>query len=158
MRFLLFSFVFLAAILAVSQERAQPSAAQAQSRPANPPFSEGVAEGLLSELRDGIVGQDRGATLALFDQERMPDYSDFAERIGLMLERYDSFQVRYQLLQIAEETGANVAIVDLTLEAIPASENQLPVRRSAQLRFTFSQGKAGWKISDLQPRDFFAQF
>jgi len=155
MHFLLCSFVLLAAIVSFSQESTQPSA---RAEPANQSFSGEVAEGLVGQFCDGIVGLDREATLAVFDRERMPDYSAFAEQIGLMFAHYDSFQVRYELLQIAGEAGANLALIDFTLEAVPAGENQLPVRRSAQLRFTFSQGKAGWKVSDLQPREFFAQF
>ena len=161
MQSLICVFLLLAVVPVFSRERVAPLSAQVESPSADQPssaLSEGAAENLLSQLSEGIVGQDRAKILGLFDRERMPDYSDFAEQIGLMLDRYDSFRVRYRFLQLADEAAAHAAIVDFTLEAIPASENQLPVRGSAQLRFSFSRGNEGWKISDIQPREFFTQF
>jgi hypothetical protein len=164
MRFPHCVLLVLAVTLVLSQESAQASRSRAQSQPkqtpaaADQPFSEAVAESLLSALSEAILGQDQAAALALFDQDRMPDYSDFAERVGAILRQYESFRVNYHLVQTFEETGQNLAIVEFTLEAFPASDAGLPIRRSAQLRFSFTRGEKSWKISDVQPRDFFAQF
>jgi hypothetical protein len=158
MRFSIGLLLIIAVILVAPRQTALGAAAPERAQPDRQPFSEEVVQDLLSKLYEGIIAQDRAGTLGLFDRERMPGYADFASRIELMLGRYDSFRVGYRLLQTSEGTGTNAAMVDFTLEAIPADENQLPVRASAQLRFTFSRGEGGWKISDLQPREFFDQF
>jgi hypothetical protein len=154
----------LVAALALSQGSAQASPGRAPSRPkpaptaADQPFSEVVAERLLNGLSEAILGQDEAAALALFDRDRMPNYAEFAQQMRSMLRQYGSFRVDYHLVQTFEETGQNIAVVEFTLEAIPASDTELPVRGSAQLRFSFTRGEKTWLISDVQPREFFAQF
>jgi hypothetical protein len=137
--------------------------AAAVAVPAPPPeggFSTAVADQVLGSFRDALTAQNRDRTLALFDRDRMPDYAGFADSVGLLFQdynqKYESLRVRFHILQTDDDSGT--AMVDFTLEADPASPAQMPVRHSAQLRFSFARAGKEWKIVDVQPRDFFTGF
>jgi len=123
-------------------------------------FSIAIADQVLGGLRDALMAQDRTRTLALFDHDGMPDYAEFSEAIGLLFQdynqKYQELRVRYHILETGDDPGA--AMVDFTLEAIPASPGRIPVRHNGQLRFSFARVGKNWKIVDVQPRDFFAGF
>ena len=135
-------------------------AAAAGATPPNEAFSPAVADRVLGALRDALTAQNSSRTLALFDRERMPDYAQFADSVGLLFQdynqKYEALNVRFHIVQTDDDSGA--AMVDFTLEATPASPQQMPVRHSAQLRFNFARAGKDWKIVDVQPRDFFAGF
>ena len=148
--------------LLLAQENAQQPPAQTQPRtapekpaPAADNFSEAVAERVLNDLRDGLVGQSQRRTLAVFDRAQMPDYEEFSGDMAVLFEEYESFRVRYRIGQTTAENGRGVATVDFTLEATPLSTTAPPLHRSAQLRFEFARSGKTWKIVDVKPRSFF---
>ena len=145
-----------------AQQDAQPAPAETAPRtapekpaPAENAFSEAVAERVLSDLRDALVGQSQRRTMALFERAQMPDYEEFAGDIAVLFEEYESFRVRYRIAQTAGENGRGIAMVQFTLEATPLGDTAPPLRRTAQLRFEFARSGKTWKIVDVKPRSFF---
>ena len=53
------------------------------------------------------------------------------------------------------EGEKGMALVELQVEAAPRQDGGIALRRDEQIRFELQQGKSGWKIVDIQPRDFF---
>jgi hypothetical protein len=148
---LLLCFVLIAPVAGAQTPVPTPSAGT---------FSIAVADRVLSALRDALLDQNRSRMLAMFDRNRMPGYAEFAVAIEPLFQQYEqkyqSFRVRYQILQTNDDACA--AMVEFTLEAIPIDSNLPPVRHSDQLRFKFERLGNDWKIVDVQPRSFFAGF
>jgi hypothetical protein len=119
-------------------------------------FSPAVPEQVLAKLRTAIVQEDQQAALACFDPA-MPDFAPFADSVRSLFTRYTAFRVRYHILPSGDGSG-NMAIVEFTVEATPTGDNRPAERRSKQIRFTFGRSDRGWRVSDLQPRDFFSGF
>jgi hypothetical protein len=114
-----------------------PPRASEQTLAASEPFSVAIVERLLNNLRNAFEGEDRTQTLALFDREQMPDYSEFADNIGLFFQLYEPIRVQYRVVQTVDEAEKRVAIVEFTVEGTLASDTQPPARRTEQLRFKF---------------------
>jgi hypothetical protein len=136
------------------------TAAAPQASPPSDSFSVAVADHVLGSFRDALMAQNQTRTTALFDPDRMPDYPEFANALGQLFQdhnqKYESLRVRFHILQTDEDTGA--AMVAFTLEATPASPEQMPVQHSGQLRFNFARVGKEWKIVNVQPRNLFAGF
>ncbi len=152
---LLLLTIFVAAQETAPGPAQEPPQAQ---QPASAQFSTAEAERLLSEFRAALIGHETRRALALCDREHMLAYSDFASQITSLLDRYDAIRVRYHILQATTENNRGIAIADFTVEATPPSATDPAVRRSAQMHFTFNPAARGWKLVEVEPRDFFAKF
>lgn len=123
-------------------------------------FSVSVVEQQLSAFRDGLLAQNPRKALAGFDRAHMADYDRLAHTLTLLFDRYQSVRIFYTIQQTSvEDQGARgTASVEFTMEATPYDSMQPPVRRTAELRFEFTQSNKGWKISALQPLGYFESF
>jgi hypothetical protein len=133
----------------------------AEQQPSNPPepFSEGVAESLMQQVRDGLVDRNPEKFLAAFDPDNTPDFDVFSGQLQAFFEKWDNIRVFYQINQTAETkcgtAACGMATVQFEMEADDV-QSQLPaMRRSAQLQLTFRCGEKGWRIVNLTPRSLF---
>ena len=130
------------------------SAAVAGEKPP-PEFSNAVASRLLQQVTEGFNSSNQGEVLAAFDRARMKNYDQFRANIQALFAQYESFRAGYNLRQSWAQGERGVVMVEFELEGTPPGEGSAPFRRSAQLRFEFERGRAGWKIVDVSPREFF---
>jgi hypothetical protein len=120
-------------------------------------FSEEVAEQVIHRLSDGLVQHNARRMLSAFDPEGMSGYTNFSNQIQAMFQRYDSFRIHYRIASVEATSDGGTATVDLELEEMPrSSDDRLPVRKAEKIRLQMKSSKKGWKIVELQPRDFFS--
>ena len=118
-------------------------------------YSNAVASQLLQQVTEGFNSSNQGEVLAAFDRARMKDYAQFRGSIRALFAQYENFRAGYNLRQSWPQGERGVVIVEFELEGTTQGEGSAPFRRSAQLRFEFERGRAGWKIVDVAPRAFF---
>ena len=119
-------------------------------------FSTTVANRLLQDLRDGLEGHSQRRMLSAFDADKFDGYLQFEDQIAAFFNKYESFRVYFRIVQSAAERPKSVMLVEVQLEEIPRAITSPPVRKNGQLRFELERGRKGWKIVDLNPRDFFS--
>jgi hypothetical protein len=123
---------------------------------ASPDFSEGVTESVVRQISDGLQGHNAGRMLDAFDSHKMDAYLNFENQIDAFFEHYDSFRIHFRVDDVTTKEGKGIALVDVELEAIPASDGTLPAHKHEQLRFEMERDAKRWKIVNLQPRGFFS--
>ena len=119
-------------------------------------FSEAVAQSLLEKLADGLEGRSDRLMLSVFDDSKMAGYLNFEQQIMTFFRTYDSFRVHFRISETSTEASKGVALIDFEMEELPRAADGQPVRKRDQLRFEMERGDKGWKIVDLQPRNFFS--
>jgi hypothetical protein len=119
-------------------------------------FSTAVANNVLNDLRDGLEGHAQRLMLSAFDADKMDGYLEFEDQIAAFFNKYESFSVYFRIAQSATEGPKGVVLVDIQLEEIPRGATSPPVRKNGQMRFELERGRKGWKIVDLNPRNFFS--
>jgi hypothetical protein len=119
-------------------------------------FSTAVANSVLNDLRDGLVGHTPRRMLSAFDADKMDGYPEFKNQIQSLFNQYESFRVYFRIVQSASEGPKGVVLVDIQLEETPRGAISPPVRKSGQMRFELERGRKGWKIVDCSPRNFFS--
>ena len=125
--------------------------------PAQPEdFSNQVISRLLETVTQGFITDNQGQVLSAFNRARMKNYAQFRDNIATLFAQYASFRAAYRLRQSWPQGERGVVIADFDLEGMPLEEGSPPFRRSAQLRFEFERGRAGWRIVDVTPRSFFS--
>jgi hypothetical protein len=118
-------------------------------------FSTAVANNVLKDIRDGLEGHTQRLMLSAFDADKMDGYLEFRDQIQALFNRYESFRTYFHIIQSATEGAKGVVLVDIQLEEVPHGGSP-PVRKSSQMRFELEHGRKGWKIVDLNPRNFFS--
>ena len=119
-------------------------------------FSTAVASNVLNDLRNGLEGHNPRRMLSAFDADKMEGYLEFQGQIQALFNRYESFRLYFHIAESDGEGAKGVALVDIQLEEIPRGATSPPVRKNAQMRFELERGRKGWKIVDLNPRNFFS--
>ena len=119
-------------------------------------FSENHAHVLLEQVRDGLVSHNERKMLSAFDSEQMAGYLNFRRQIDALFDNYDSFRVHFTIEQSSGDSERGAATVDFEMEENPASSGGQPVRKQEELRFSFEHAKTGWKILDVDRRNFFS--
>ena len=144
-------FLLLALILPLAaQQQAAPPAAAAAA------FDEGAAAGVLGTLRDGLESHSQRRLLSAFEAGKMDGYLAFEDQIDAYFARYEGFRATFRILQISEENQRGVILAEFQVENEPPRGGRSS-RREGQLRFELERGAKGWKIVDLNPRDFFLE-
>lgn len=115
---------------------------------------EQIASPLLARVRAGLEARNAGRMMSAFDRDAMPGYLAFRDQVDSFFARYESFQVYLRIEDGARNQDFAEVVVQATLEAVPVV-GRTTERRERELTFRFAQGKDGWKIVDLAPRDFF---
>ena len=119
-------------------------------------FSTTVANRLLQDLRDGLEGHSQRRMLSAFDADKFDGYLQLEDQITAFFNKYESFRAYFRIVQSAAEGPKGVVLVDVQLEETPRADTSPPVRRNGQVRLELERGRKGWKIVDLNPRNFFS--
>lgn len=119
-------------------------------------FSEAVAQGIVRQISDGLQGHNAGRMLDAFDSHKMDAYLNFENQVDAFFEHYDSFRVHFRVDEVTTKEGKGIALVDVEMEAIPASDGLQPARKHEQLRFEMERDAKRWRIVDMRPRAFFS--
>jgi hypothetical protein len=129
----------------------EPSAAQTFD------LSDEVVRDILAKFQRGIEDHNLERTLSIFDPDAMQDFPRFRDQMVAFFRLYDSIKFRYQLLQVNETKDTGFATADVDMDADPADILSTQHRRTTQMRFQIKRIGAVWKVTDLQPIDFFTQ-
>ena len=119
-------------------------------------FSEPVAHKILQQISDGLQGHNAGRMLDAFDSHKMDAYLNFENQVDAFFEHYDSFRVHFRVDEVTTKEGKGIALVDVEMEAIPASDGAQPSHKHEQLRFEMERDAKRWRVVDMQPRGFFS--
>ncbi len=118
-------------------------------------FNERIANDVLGQIRDGLQGHSRRLMLSAFDSDKMDGYLAFEDQIDAFFERYQEFNVRFRISNVAVEGTKGVVLVDTEMEQTPRG-GAMPQRKRAQLRFELELGRKGWRVVDFRDRGFFS--
>ena len=118
-------------------------------------FSDSDATRVLRQVKDGIEGHNDHQVLSALDSSQMDGYLGFRDQIRSFLGQFDQIQVFFRVIQTTADGDKGTAVVEFQMEAERRNGAGMPLRRDQELRMTFSHGKKGWKLLDLQPRDYF---
>ena len=86
----------------------------------------------------------------------MEGFVSFQQQVVALFRRTDSFRVHYRIVQTDAKQDKGVALVEFEMEVIPRATDQQPLRKRDQLRFEMERSEKGWRIVDVQPRNFFS--
>lgn len=118
-------------------------------------FNERIANDVLGQIRDGLIGHSRRLMLSAFDSDKMDGYLSFEDQIDAYFERYQEFNVRFRISNVAIEGTRGVVLVDTEMEQTPRG-GAMPQRKRTQLRFELELGRKGWRVVDFRDRGFFS--
>ncbi|MEO5937255.1 MAG: hypothetical protein ABIP81_08575 [Terriglobales bacterium] len=118
-------------------------------------FNERIANDVLGQIRDGLIGHSRRLMLSAFDSDKMDGYLSFEDQIDAYFERYQEFNVRFRISNVTVEGTKGVVLVDTEMEQTPRG-GAMPQRKRAQLRFELELGRKGWRVVDFRDRGFFS--
>ena len=133
----------------------QSGATQANAA-ANGTFSAAVVDTVLKRVNAGFTAHSAPIVLSAFDRTRMRDYPRFAAQLQSSFSQYESFQLHFHVAQFSGQGDTGRATVEVVYEATPLSDLSPPVRKGDQLRFEFARTPQGWKITAMQPWNFFS--
>lgn len=120
-------------------------------------LSDEVVRDILTKFQRGMEDHSLDRVLSIFDADAMQDFPRFRDQMVAFFRLHDSIKFRYQLLQVNESKDTGFATADVDMDADPADILPTVRRRTAQLRFQLKRVGAVWKVTDLQPIDFFTQ-
>jgi hypothetical protein len=133
--------------------------AQQSSTPAAPPkaeaaaFSVDDANEILAQFREALAAHSQKKLFALFDADRMQDYHSFQDQMKSYFSRNEAIRVNVHSIQTSGENGVGVITAVFEVEVTPRYGSA--VRKQAQLRFQLERHDKGWRVVDINPRDFF---
>ena len=129
----------------------EPSATQSLD------LSDEVVRDILTKFQRGMEDHSLDRVLSIFDPDAMPDFPRFRDQMVAFFRLHDSIKFRYQLLQVNESKETGFATADVDMDALPADSLPTERRRTTQMRFQLKRVGTVWKVTDLQPIDFFTQ-
>ena len=125
---------------------------------AAPQESFSVPDGVqvMQQLTAGLVSHNPKKMLSAFDLSRMSDGGRFQQNVLLFFSQTGIIRVHFNLLRTASEGGKGLAEVAMEME-IDRLDDRLPsLHKEAELHLVCEKSSAGWRITDLTPRDFFS--
>ena len=131
-------------------------AALAQTAQQKSVFTARDASVLLRQINDGLVVRQSGKVLQAFDLVKMRDGALFRQQITSFLSHTDSIRMHFNITNATIDGEKGTATVDAEMEADSGDGNTPPLHKQATLRFVAEHAGAGWKFTDVQPRNFFS--
>ena len=132
------------------QQGEQPSDA-----PSSTDLSDEVIKDVLSDFQRGFETHNLDKVLSVFDAAEMPGFAQFRDQMVAYFRLHESFNLRYQLLQVTADNGLGTATADIEMDDDPLDTLPTPKRRSTQMRFQIKRTPQGWRIIGLRPMEFF---
>ena len=121
---------------------------------ARPAFSEADGARLMNELRQALESENRSRFLKMFDAKRMPGYAAFRDQVAEFFGKYDAFEARYHLTQVAMDGEFGAVLADFELDAKPRDGVTPNVRKRVPLRLVTGWDGRQWRIVDMAPREW----
>lgn len=125
------------------------------SEGATPQFTSAAATRMLGDLRQGLEGYDRRRLLQCFDSTQST-YPQLRDQVEVLFQQYESFRVRYRLLETASDQGRGIVLAEFEIEATPRGGNRPEVRRLDRVRLTLRWNGTTWQITDFSPQGLFS--
>jgi hypothetical protein len=119
-----------------------------------PAFSEADGVRLMNELRQALESENRSRFLKMFDAKRMPGYAAFRDQVAEFFGKYDAFEARYHLTQVAMDGEFGAVLADFELDAKPRDGVTPNVRKRVPLRLVTGWDGRQWRIVDMAPREW----
>ena len=117
--------------------------------------SDQLANQVLREFKRGLETHSSRRFLSAFDPDSFDGYLAFADQVQQFFRIYDPIVIHYGIVQSSVDADHAVALIELQMEAAPSQTDGPSIRRDRQMRLTFTHTKKGWKISSLEPANFF---
>jgi hypothetical protein len=117
-------------------------------------FSEADGVRLMNELRQALESENRSRFLKMFDAKRMPGYAVFRDQVAEFFGKYDAFEARYHLTQVAMDGEFGAVLADFELDAKPRDGVTPNVRKRVPLRLVTGWDGKQWRIVDMSPREW----
>jgi hypothetical protein len=137
--------------LGFAQGAKQDAKSDAGARPA---FAEADGVRLMGELRQALETDNRRRFLKIFDAKGMPDYAAFRDQVTEFFAKYDAFEARYHVTQVAMDGEFGAVLTDFELDAKPSDSVTPNVRKRVPLRLVTAWDGKQWKIVDMSPRSW----
>jgi hypothetical protein len=131
----------------------QTSQANAKDKSA---LSDDAAVQLLHQMAVALGSRNQTKMLGVFDLPKMKDGALFRQQVISFLSRSGPIRVHFNQVQVSKDGEQDVITTMVEMEADSRDDTKLPVRKQAQLRFVAESSPAGWKFTDVQPREFFS--
>jgi hypothetical protein len=119
-------------------------------------FTERESWQLLTQISGALLAHNQKKMLGAFDLGKMPGGPMFQQQVIAFFGQTGIIRVHFNLAQAGMEDGKGVVTVDVEMEADLRDDGRPPMRKQAQLRFVAEKSSAGWKFTDVQPRNFFS--
>lgn len=153
----------LSRLPAFTQDSQQPTDATTQGQQSEQPIdaqsstdlSDEVIKDVLSDFQRGFETHNLDKVLSVFDAAAMPGFAQFRDQMVAYFRLHESFNLRYQLLQVTADNGLGTATADIEMDDDPLDTLPTPKRRSTQMRFLIKRTPKGWRIIGLRPMEFF---
>lgn len=153
----------LSRLPAFTQDSQQPTDATTQGQQSEQPIdaqsstdlSDEVIKDVLSDFQRGFETHNLDKVLSVFDAAAMPGFAQFRDQMVAYFRLHESFNLRYQLLQVTADNGRGTATADIEMDDDPLDTLPTPKRRSTQMRFLIKRTPKGWRIIGLRPMEFF---
>jgi hypothetical protein len=139
-----------------AENATQGQSAKQPSGPASSTdLSDEVIRDVLSDFQRGFETHNLDKVLSVFDAAAMPGFAQFRDQMVAYFLLHESFNLRYQLLQVTADNGLGTATADIEMDDDPLDTLPTPKRRSTQMRFQIKRTPKGWRIIGLRPMEFF---
>lgn len=119
-------------------------------------------ERVIESLRTALEGHSLRSFMDRLDPVMFDDYAGFEERTDRLLRETTELRVNFRVANVqvrpaAKEQPARAqAQVDAEMIFSTKAKPGESVRRHAQLTMSFEYSAQGWRLTRLQPKDFFS--
>jgi hypothetical protein len=109
---------------------------------------------VLQDFQDGFEGHSPNRVTAALD-ERFYDFPRFEDAVTQFVQQ--SSEIRLYLREATTEVKGDKAIliVDAEMAFSTKARATQDLKRQQRVQFDFARGSKGWKIIDINPRNFF---
>lgn len=117
-----------------------------------------VRRALTQTLRafvNGYEGQSPRSALENLSSDRFYDYPRFEDGVEEFLRSTGELRIFTRQVNVQVKEDRAVMIVDAEMQFSPRSDPSRQQRRSTQITFDFQRTPKGWKITEINPRNFF---
>jgi hypothetical protein len=110
---------------------------------------------VLRNYTNGMEMMSSSAALAMVDRDRFIDYPRFEEELTNFLRSLG--EMRLFVREINTQLGNNSAVMVVDVRMVFTSRQDASLRgeRASQITFDFQRTDRGWKIIEINPRNFF---
>ena len=110
---------------------------------------------VLRNYTNGMEMMSSSAALAMVDRDQFFDYPRFEEELTNFLRSLGEMRLFVREVNTQLEDSSAVMVVDVRMVFTSRQDPSLRGERSSQITFDFQRTDRGWKIIEINPRNFF---